>query len=593
MLGDLLNIGSFEIDLLQLSGGLVVFGLLMWLGYIGARIVARIKLPAVTGFLVMGIILGPSVIGFLSGDVLHELEIVEPLALGVIVFLIGEELTGRMLARHPWQFWMTSVLNVVLPAAFVGWAVLRYAPESPVLPWVLGTIALSGAPATVMAVITEKKARGGLCDTILGCAALDNIACVVIFAMVVPYLQLAQGIHTSVAEAVSQTAREVLGAVALGVLVGWVLARLVKRVSDKSEMLAIALIHIVLAVAIADAIGVSTLLAPLVAGITTATFEERQGRARRVFLSLRAVEFPVYILFFTIAGANLRLGAVASGGLLLLIYIVARSLGKFLAGFAGGIATGFDAHKSAWVGLGMLPQAGVAVGLALSAANVFPEEGDLINAVVLASIVFFEMLGPIATQRAIDKVATCEIVEEIEDDIAGRRERVTVLVPVSYAFSEERLVFLLHMASAGQPHARFVLTHVISPDRPVMRAEAVRRGQEILDRLAEAGRAAGFEVDTRLVESVNVGQALSNLADEIDARLVVIGAGQERGRLTRSLLKTPMHRILDEITSAPVLVVPERFEPFARGLVVAGEGESVPADQPSGPRERAPEAPER
>jgi Kef-type K+ transport system membrane component KefB len=576
-----------QIDFLNLSGELVVFGVLLWLGYIGARIVARLRLPAVTGFLVMGIVLGPSVIGFLSEDVLHRLEIVEPVALGVIVFLIGEELTTRMLARHPWQFWMTSILNVVLPAAFVGFAVARFEPNEPALAWVLGTIALSGAPATVMAVITEKRARGNLCDTMLGCAALDNIVCVLAFAVVVPYLQLVQGMHPSVGSALAQTATEVLGAVAIGLLLGWTLAALLGRVSDKSEMLAIALTHVVLAVAIADAIGVSTLLAPLVAGIVTATFEERQDRTRRVFEALRAVEFPVYILFFTIAGANLRLSAVVAGGALVVIYIVARSAGKFAAGFAGGLASGFDSRSSVWFGLGMLPQAGVAVGLALSAATVFPDVGPTINAVVLAAIVFFEILGPVATQRAIEKVATCDVVEGIEADIAGV-ERATVLVPVSYRFSSERLIFLLHMTSAGRPNARFVLTHIISHDRPVMRAEAVRRGQAILDELAAAGREAGFEIDTRLVESQNIGHTLSDLAEELGASLVVIGSGQDRGKLTRSLLKSRMHRILDEV-SAPVLVVPEQFEPLRTDPDTGEPGE--PTEAPSLSLEDPPDRP--
>lgn len=574
MLSDL-----FQIDFMALSGELVVFGALLWLGYIGARIVARFNLPSVTGFLIMGILLGPSVVGFLSDDVLHRLEIVEPVALGVIVFLIGEELTTRMLARHPWQFWMTSVLNIVLPAAFVGLAVAWYSPGEPALAWVLGTIALSGAPATVMAVITERRARGRLCDTMLGCAALDNIVCVLAFAVVVPYLQLVSGLHPSVASALGQTAREVLGAVAIGLVLGWTLARLLKRVTDKSEMLAIAITHVVLAVALADALGVSTLLAPLVAGVVTATFEERQDRARRVFEALRAVEFPVYILFFTIAGANLKLDAVVAGGALVLIYIAARAAGKFAAGFAGGMATGFDVRSSAWVGLGMLPQAGVAVGLALTAGNVFPDVGPTINAVVLAAIVFFEMLGPLFTSRAIEKIATCDVVEEIEADIAGI-ERATVLVPVSHAFSRERLVFLLHMTSAGRPNARFVLTHLVTHDRPVMRAEALRRGQAILDELAEAGREAGFEVATRLAESQNIGQTLSELAEELGAALVVVGSGQERGVIGRTPLKSRMHRILDEI-SAPVLIVPERFEPFRRQRANAGPAEEAAPGEPS------------
>lgn len=562
----------FSIDLVDLSGGLLVFGLLLWLGYLGARIVARFKLPAVTGFLVMGIVIGPSVLGFLSKNMLHDLEIVEPLALGVIVFLIGEELTTRMLRRHRWPFWFTSILNTLLPAIVVGLAVRMFAPTKPDLAWVLATIAVSGAPATVMAVITEKRARGVMCDTMLGCAALDNIACVLAFSVVVPYLKLTAGVHSSVATALADTGREVLLAIVIGVALGWVLAKLLRRVSDKSEMLALSLTHIVLAVAMAEAVGASALLAPLVAGIVTATFEERRDSRVHAFDALRAVEFPVYILFFTLAGANLRLETLVTGGGLVVVYILARALGKFTAGFAGGLASGYSVGSSSWFGLGMLPQAGVAVGLALSASVTFPVIGDTINAVVLAAIVVFELLGPISTGKAIEKLGTCELVETVET--AQALDRPTVLLPVSYAFSRERLLFLMHMTSAGRPDARFVLATVVTRERAVTRSEAQRRGQQVLDALAGAGRDAGFDVDTRLVESDNVGVALSALAEDVGAELVVIGSGQERGRLGRSLLKNRMHRILDEL-SAPVLVVPERFEP-ARTVAPAQEVASEP-----------------
>jgi Kef-type K+ transport system membrane component KefB len=540
------------------TSGVIVIGLLAWLGYLGARAVNRFKLPAVTGFLVMGILLGPSGLNLLSEETLESLSFVEPMALGIIVFLIGEELTGRMLRRHPWQFWLTSALNILLPTVLVGYAVFRYLPDEPTLAWVLGIIAMSGAPATIMAVIAEKRARGGMCDTVLGCAALDNIACVVAFAVAVPILQLATGMTTSAAEAGVEIARELLGAVVLGAAAGAFMAWLLKRVSDRGEILAVTLIHIVLVVAIAEAIGVSELLAPLVAGVTLATFEERRQTRRPVFESLRSVEFVVYILFFTIAGASLNLSAVVAGGVLVVIYIVARAVGKIGAGFLGGLTQSMTPSESVWLGLGMLPQAGVAVGLGLAAAQAFPEVGATINAVVLAAVVVFELTGPLATQQAIQRVATCEYVPaEGERDVVP--EKATVLVPVSYAFSTERLLFLLHMTSAGRPNARFVLTHIVTHTRPITRQSAMRKGRDILEDLEAAAEEAGYEVETRLVEAASVGPALSALARQLDAELVVIGSGQERRFLRRSLLKGPMHKILDEV-SAPVLVVPERFE---------------------------------
>ncbi len=113
------------------------------------------------------------------------------------------------------------------------------------------------------------------------------------------------------------------------------------------------------------------------------------------------MEYPVYIIFFTLAGAHLELAAVLTAGGLAIAYIAARSAGKFLAGFAGGLAAHYDVRQSAWLGLGMLPQAGVAVGLGLAASQTFPEAGPTVNAVILAAIVFFEVVGPVLTTRAV------------------------------------------------------------------------------------------------------------------------------------------------------------------------------------------------
>jgi Kef-type K+ transport system membrane component KefB len=551
---------------------LVIIGLLAWFGYIGARLVARFNLPAVTGFLIVGILLGPSVAGILSKDILHDIEFAEPLALGIIVFLIGEELTTRMLSRHRWQFWLTAALDVVLPASLVAIGVWVLMPGEPAFAWVLGAIALAGAPATIMAVMTEKRAKGRTCDMMLGVAALDNILSVLGFSVIVPYILFVEGVHLTATDAMMQTAQEVLVSIVIGVVFGFVLSALLKNVSDRSEMLALALAHIVLSLAAASVLGASTLLAPLVAGITIATLEERQEKSPRVFEALRSVEFPAYILFFTIAGANLELSAVVAGGGLVIVYIVMRSVGKFVAGFVGGMTTSLSPADSTWLGLGFLPQAGVAVGLALSAAQSFPEIGATINAVVLASIVFFELVGPIASGKAIERVCDPPPSDEVCIVPPGTD---TILIPVSHAFSRERLLYLLETTSLGREEVRFVLTHIVSHARPMTRVANLDRGTRILDDLKAAAGEAGFDVDTRLVESTNVGEALSELAEELGSTLVVLGSGQGRATLTRSLLKSRMHRIIDEI-SAPVLIVPEVFPSRAAGA-------AEPCDDPESP----------
>ena len=535
---------------------LVVVGSLIWLGYMGARVIGRLNLPAVTGFLLVGVAVGPHGLGFLGAELLHKIGFIEPLALGLIVFLIGEELTRKMLARHHWSFWLTSGLNLLLPGALVALAVNMIAPGQPVYVWLLAVIAISGAPATVMAVVSEMGAKGRGCDTLLGTAALDNIATVVLYSVVTPFLMLSLNLHESFGGALLEVGKQIGGAILLGVIAGVLLAKLLERVFQEGEMLALGLTNVLLVVAVAEVIGVSSLLAPLVAGVTVATMEEGRNTRERIFRALRTVEYPVYIIFFTLAGAHLDLTSIVTGGLLALAYILARSLGKFIAGFGGSLAAGYDMRQSAWFGLGMLPQAGVAVGLALNAAQVFPEVGATVNAVVLAAIVVFEVAGPVLTKKAVSCMLEAEQPAEAAADNLVCPER-TILMPVSRLLTPERLMRTLDAAvGQGDCPPAIVLAHVVTPARGYTVAQSLAQAQRGLETLAAAVQERGFVVNTRLVRARSLERGIADLAEEIGADMVVMGAPLNRGTLaTRSPLRTMQHRVLDAL-DVSVLIVP-------------------------------------
>jgi len=535
---------------------LVIVGTLVWLGYMGARLIGRFKLPAVTGFLLVGVALGPHGLGLLSLDLLHKLGFAEPIALGLIVFLIGEELTRKMLARHHWSFWLTSVLNLILPGLLVALAVNMVMPDQPAYAWLLAVIAISGAPATVMAVISEMNAKGRGCDTLLGSSALDNIATVVLYSAVTPFLLLSLKIHESFGGALLEVGKEVGGAILLGIVSGVLLAKLLERVFADGEILALGLTNVLLVVAAAEAIGVSSLLAPLVAGITVASVEERRNTRERIFQALRTIEYPVYIIFFTLAGAHLELGSIVNGGLLALAYILARSIGKFIAGFSGSLAAGYSAGDSAWFGLGMLPQAGVAVGLALNAAQVFPEIGATVNAVVLAAIIVFEIIGPVLTKKAVECTLEMEETEVEAESGLVCPERI-ILLPVSRMLTPERLMRTVDVAvPQSDCPPTIVLSHIVTPSRAYTIAESIQQAQRSLDTLAEAVQERGYMVDTRLVRARSLERGIAARVDEVHPHMVVLGAPLNRSSITaRSPLRTAQHRVLDAL-DVPVLIVP-------------------------------------
>ena len=557
---------------------LVILGALIWLGYMGARVAGRFNLPSVTGFLLVGIVLGPYGLGLLSLELLEKIGFVNTLALGLIVFLIGEELTGKMLSRHHWSFWIIAIASAVLPAILVAYAMGVLSPEQAALAWVLAAIAMSGAPATLMSVIAETKAKGRSCDMLLGSAAFSDIATVVAYASVGPLLLLREGDIGSVALAGAQEFRELVGGVALGIAVGLVLAFLLRRTKEQGEILAIGSVHVLLVVAAAHLLGVSTLLAPLAMGVTVAVMEERIGNRQRCFSAMRTVEYPVYIIFFTLAGAELDFKLIFAGGVLVLMlaYIVARSAGKFLAGFGGSLLSGITARQATWFGLGSLPQAGVAVGLALSASIDYPEVGSTVTAVVLASIVIFELLGPPAAKRALAELGCTEA--ECAVEIVGPvcKEKV-VLVPVSHHWDADKLLHAIHATDDDREcESTFILATVVTSARNYTSSEAMLRAQRVLDDLSKTAEDDGHLVKTRIVEARSVDVAIADLAKEVGADLVVLGTPATHGGGVTSFVRTPLHKIIDRL-DAPVFIVPEGWEPneVAMGSLIAS---TVPED---------------
>jgi len=535
---------------------LVIIGSLIALGYLGARITTRLHLPSVTGFLLVGIAAGPHGFGLLTAELMHTIAFAEPLALGVIVFLIGEQLTQKMLRRHDGSFWLASVLNIVLPGVLVALVLWWLVPDQPAVVWLLAIIAVSGAPATIMAIISELGAKSRACNLMLGASALDTVFTVVAYSVVAPFLMLSLNIHATVGDALLDTAAQVGGGLVMGALGGLALARLLKRIFKDGELLALGLVTVLLVVASAEALGFSSLLAALTAGMVVATIEERRGDRERVFRSLRTVEYPVYIIFFTLAGAHLELAAVLAAGGLAIAYIVARSLGKFMAGFAGGLASRYAARQSAWIGLGMLPQAGVAVGLGLAAAQTFPEAGATVNAVVLAAIVFFEVVGPVLTKRAIACTLEPEPAEARETDAACASR--TILMPVSAALPPERLLNTIEATGCGAGcRPTIVLAHIMPLERARRSTNALSAAEAHLAVLAESVVAEGYTVETTVRAARTLDRGVATLAAEYDADLVAMGAPLRGPRTGPGLspLRSTQHRVLDAL-DIPVLIVP-------------------------------------
>jgi Kef-type K+ transport system membrane component KefB len=389
------TVDSTWLGLLALSG-VAAGGLLL------AKVIARWDLPEVLAYLVVGIVLGPEVLGILNINLLERSAFLPQLLLGFVAFMLGEFLTPRALLSRKTLPTETALLSVLLPCAAVvaGAIFLVGAPTREAI--TLGILAMAGAPATVLALrqsLGDQSARGGLLATL---SAVDNLLVVLLYGTVAPFLVASVAQEWSLASAL----REVLMTVGVGVLLGllgsWSLGLL--RAGAREDVglsLAGALIVVVALAASSQLLGASTLVACAVAGIGTAVADERHPGRAKAFEGLRVLERIVYVFFFVFAGTEIVFGHLAAAGILALIYIVARALGKVLAALLGGFISQRPPRDSLAFGVALLPQAGVVVGLALDASARFPYVGADILAVVMAALIVFELVGPFGVQRAL------------------------------------------------------------------------------------------------------------------------------------------------------------------------------------------------
>jgi Kef-type K+ transport system membrane component KefB len=316
----------------------------------------------------------------------------------MIGFLIGEQLTPDSLRKLGRRVLILSASKVLLASAFVFAGLLLIGVALPAA-LLLAGIAPATAPAATFDVVHESGAEGEFTQTLLGIVAIDDAWGIMIFTVLLSIAQALSGQGGEAGELLSAT-WELVGAVGLGVLLALPMAYLTGRIQRGEPTQAEALGFVLLCSGIALWIEVSYLLACVTLGAVVASLAKHQ---RRPFRAIEGIEWPYLILFFLLAGASLHLEALAAVGFIGAAYIALRATGLYLGAQLGGRLSGAPPRIYRWMGLAVLPQAGVALGLALMAAHAFPELENLILPTVFGSTVLFELVGPVGTRFALQR----------------------------------------------------------------------------------------------------------------------------------------------------------------------------------------------
>lgn len=381
---------------------LITIGALLLVGLALDELGRRTRLPRVSLLVLFGMAAGPSGIGLLPMTVNSWYPLVATMALVMVAFLLGGRLNRQTLAQYGRQIFAISISTVLITAALVGFGLWMIGAD-PVLCLVLAGISTATAPAATQDVVRRSGISSPFADKLLGIVAVDDAWGLILFSLLLAAGQSFLGESSSAA--IAGGARELGGALFIGAVIGFPAAYLTGRLQPGEPSLAEALGVVFLCGGLALAMNASFLLAAMTAGMIVANMAKHHTRA---FHEIESIEWPFIVLFFVLAGASLNLAALWQIGLIGIAYLALRSAGRIAGGWIGGRIAGMPASHRCWIGVAMMPQAGIALGMALVAAHAFPAQREDILAIAVGTTIVFELGGPVMTQWALAKTHSAD-----------------------------------------------------------------------------------------------------------------------------------------------------------------------------------------
>jgi Kef-type K+ transport system membrane component KefB len=375
---------------------LLTLGGILLIGLATDAIGRRTFLPRVTLLLLFGVLIGEEVLDLIPPVFTNRFDIIANMTLLMVGFLIGGKLTVSFLRQSAGKTLAISVSAAILTTAVVAVG-LAFAGVDVAVAILLGCIASATAPAATMDIVLESGNRSPFGDLLLSVVALDDLWGLLLFSIGIALVAALTGDTPGVSH-VYVALKDIGGAVLLGLGIGLPAAYLTGRIRQGQPQMMEALGLVFICGGLAIWFDVSFLVASIVMGAVVANLARHHEYA---FHEIENIEWPFMSIFFVLAGASLEFAMIKEIGLIGAVYVICRTLGKLLGAGAGAELSRAGQLTRNWMGLALLPQAGVAMGMALVASNQFPEYRYILLTVVISSTVFFEIVGPVLTRVAI------------------------------------------------------------------------------------------------------------------------------------------------------------------------------------------------
>ncbi|MCR5324640.1 MAG: cation:proton antiporter [Lachnospiraceae bacterium] len=384
---------------------LIYLAIAILLSLLSSKLMKLVKLPNVTGYLIVGLIAGPYCLGLIPQGTVDSLGIIPTVALGFIAFSIGTQFKISFLKKVGKTPIVIAICESLGAVIVVDLALVLTGNDLP-FSLCLGAIAAATAPAATLMVVKQYKAKGELTDTLLAVVAIDDATALMFFGI---STAIAKSIDRGGAESLLLTILkplgEILASLALGAVIGFIYRWLVKWFTGRGNRLAATYAMVFACVGLGEMLGLSALLICMMLG---AMLANTSRECDVIFEMTDRMTPPLFMLFFFLSGAGLDLTILPEVGAVGIIYVLFRVVGKASGAWIGGKICHATPKTQKYLGFALVPQAGVAIGLATTAMTIVPEYGTRIRTIILCGTVIYELTGPIITKMALKKAGEIE-----------------------------------------------------------------------------------------------------------------------------------------------------------------------------------------
>ncbi len=376
---------------------LLTLSIILFSGFIMTRMTNTLNMPKVSGYILAGILIGPGCLNFIPIDMIEGMSFVSDLALSFIAFGVGKFFKKEVLMRTGRRIIIITVSEALAAGILVTFS-LKYMFH---LDWdfalMLGVIATATAPASTMMTINQYKAKGEFVDTLLQIVALDDVVCLLSFSIVSAVVSGKAAGNLSANDILMPVFYNIL-VIGLGIFCGYFLSRLLVPARSRDNRLILAIAILLGLSGICAAVNISPLLSCMVFG----AFYINLTEDKKLFRQINGFTPPVMSVFFIVSGMNLDIKSLSQVGAIGACYFVIRIIGKYMGTYISCLVTKTSKEIRKFMGFALVPQAGVAIGLAFLAQRMLPAtSGNLLLTIVLSSSVLYEMVGPVSAKAAL------------------------------------------------------------------------------------------------------------------------------------------------------------------------------------------------